>query len=200
MDENWMKIMETRERMKWHKYLEHVVVLCLNHIWLFCNPMDCSPPGPSVHGISQSSILGWVALPFLSPGDLPDSGIEPISCIANRFFTAEPLLLLRRFSRVRLCVTPCTAAYQAPPSMGFSRQEYWSRVSLPSPILLYPATNWWISQELVIAFLLFSFYFLQEELTTSITSISNYSIFQWSHPPQPFTSNLKTLSSDHKHT
>ena len=36
-------------------------------------------------------------------------------------------------SRVRLLATPCTAAYQAPPSMGFSRQEYWSGVPLPSP-------------------------------------------------------------------
>ena len=43
------------------------------------------------------------------------------------------LLLLSRFSRVRLLVTPRTAAYQAPPSMGFSRQEYWSGVPLPSP-------------------------------------------------------------------
>ena len=43
------------------------------------------------------------------------------------------LLLLSRFSRVRLCVTPWAAAYQAPPSMGFSRQEYWSGVPLPSP-------------------------------------------------------------------
>ena len=43
------------------------------------------------------------------------------------------LLLLSRFSRVRLCVTPWTAAYQAPPSMGFSRQEYWSGVPSPSP-------------------------------------------------------------------
>ena len=43
------------------------------------------------------------------------------------------LLLLSRFSRVRLCATPWTAAYQAPPSMGFSRQQYWSGVPLPSP-------------------------------------------------------------------
>ena len=43
------------------------------------------------------------------------------------------LLLPSHFSRVRLCVTPWTAAYQAPPAMGFSRQEYWSRVPLPSP-------------------------------------------------------------------
>ena len=43
------------------------------------------------------------------------------------------LLLLSHFSHVRLCVTPWTAAYQAPPSMGFSRQEYWSGLPLPSP-------------------------------------------------------------------
>ena len=43
------------------------------------------------------------------------------------------LLLLRRFSCVQLCVTPWTAAYQVPPSMGFSRQEYWSGLPLPSP-------------------------------------------------------------------
>ena len=43
------------------------------------------------------------------------------------------LLLLSRFGRVRLCATPQTAAHQAPPSMGFSRQEYWSGVPLPSP-------------------------------------------------------------------
>ena len=43
------------------------------------------------------------------------------------------LLLLSRFSRVRLLETPWTAAYQAPPSMGFSRQEYWSGLPLPSP-------------------------------------------------------------------
>ena len=41
------------------------------------------------------------------------------------------LLLLSRFSRVRLCATPQTAAHQAPPSMGFSRQESWSGVPLP---------------------------------------------------------------------
>ena len=45
------------------------------------------------------------------------------------------LLLLRHFNRVRLCVTPWTAAYQAPPSMGFSRQEYWSGLPLPSPLI-----------------------------------------------------------------
>ena len=45
------------------------------------------------------------------------------------------LLLLSCFSRVRLCASPWTAAYQAPPSVGFSRQEYWSGVPLPSPLI-----------------------------------------------------------------
>ena len=45
------------------------------------------------------------------------------------------LLLLSHFSHVRLFATPWAAAYQAPPSMGFSRQEYWSGVPLPSPML-----------------------------------------------------------------
>ena len=45
------------------------------------------------------------------------------------------LLLLSRFSRVRLCVTPETAAHQAPPSLGFSRQENWSGLPFPSPMM-----------------------------------------------------------------
>ena len=44
------------------------------------------------------------------------------------------LLLLSRFSRVRLCATPQTAAHQAPPSLGLSRQEYWSGLPFPSPM------------------------------------------------------------------
>ena len=44
------------------------------------------------------------------------------------------LLLLSRFSRVQLCVTPEMAAHQAPPSLGFSRQEHWSGLPFPSPM------------------------------------------------------------------
>ena len=50
------------------------------------------------------------------------------------YFSADGpmlLLLLSRFSRVRLCATPWTVSHQAPPSMGFSRQKYWSGVTLP---------------------------------------------------------------------
>ena len=53
------------------------------------DPMDCSPPGSSVNGISQARALEW--LPFLSPGDLPNPGIEPESpALAGRFFTTKP--------------------------------------------------------------------------------------------------------------
>ena len=44
-----------------------------------CDPMDCSPPGSSVHGILQARILEWVCPP---PGDLPNPGIEPVSQVA----------------------------------------------------------------------------------------------------------------------
>ena len=84
------------------------------------------------------SILEWVAYPLSS--QLRNR--TRISCIAGQFFTnwamrESPnsllLLLLSCFSRVRLCVTPSTAAHQAPPSLGFSRQEHWSGLPFPSP-------------------------------------------------------------------
>ena len=54
-----------------------------------CDPMDCSPPGSSVPRIFQAKILEW--LPFPSPGDLPDPGIEPTSpALADGFFATEP--------------------------------------------------------------------------------------------------------------
>ena len=46
---------------------------------------------------------------------------------------SNPLLLLSHFSRVWLCETPQTVAHQAPPSLGFSRQEHWSGLPFPSP-------------------------------------------------------------------
>ena len=61
--------------------------LCLT----LCDPMDCSPPGSSVHGIFRQEY--WNGLPFPSPGDLPDSGTEPMSllspALAGRFFTTS---------------------------------------------------------------------------------------------------------------
>ena len=119
---------------------------CFNHSVVSdcCDAMDCSPPGSSVHGILQARILEWVAIPF-SRGSSQPRDRTHVSCIAGRFFTAEPpgkthitelllLLLLSRFSHVRLCATPETAAHQAPLSLGFSRQEHWSGLPFPSPM------------------------------------------------------------------
>ena len=57
------------------------------------------------------------------------------------------LLLLSHFSRVRLCATPQTAAYQAPPSLEFSRQEHWSGLPLPSP--MHKSEKWKWSRSVV---------------------------------------------------
>ena len=80
-----------------------------------CDPIDGSPPGFPVSGILQSRTLEWVAISF-----------------SNAW---KWKMKVKSFSRVRLFTTPWTAAYQAPPSMGFSRQEYWSGVPLSSPRL-----------------------------------------------------------------
>ena len=76
-----------------------------------CDPIDGSPPGSPVPGILQARTLEWVAISFSNAWKVK---VKLLSC-------------------VRLLATPWTAAYQAPLSMGFSRQEYWSGVPLPSP-------------------------------------------------------------------
>ena len=80
-----------------------------------CNPIEGSPPGSPIPGILQARTLEWVAISF-----------------SNAW---KWKVKVKSLSRVRLLATPWTAAYQAPPSMGFSRQEYWSGVPLPSPVL-----------------------------------------------------------------
>ena len=55
-------------------------------------------------------------------------------CLELHLLLLLLLLLLSHFSRVRLCATPETAAHQAPPSLGFSRQEHWSGLPFPSPM------------------------------------------------------------------
>jgi len=65
----------------------------LSRVQFFCDPMDCSPPGSSVHGILQTRTLEWVAFPSL--GDLPNPEIEPMSPVspipAGRLFITKPL-------------------------------------------------------------------------------------------------------------
>ena len=78
-----------------------------------CDPIDGSPLASSVPGILQARTLEWVALSF-----------------SNAW---KWKVKVKSLSRVRPSATPWTAAFQAPPSMGFSRQEYWSGVPLPSP-------------------------------------------------------------------
>ena len=80
----------------------------------------------------------WSRLPFPSPEDLPDPGIEPRSPAlqadslhSESHWESPKTLEVESLSRVRLLATPWTAAHQAPPSMEFSRQEYWNGVPLP---------------------------------------------------------------------
>ena len=78
-----------------------------------CDPIDGSPPGSPVPGILQARTLEWVAISFSSAWKWK--------------------VKVKSLSPVRLLATPWTAAHQAPQSMGFCRQEYWSGVPLPSP-------------------------------------------------------------------
>ena len=88
-----------------------------------CNPIDSCPPGFPIPGILRARTLEWIAISF-----------------SNAW---KWKVKVKSLSHVRLLATPWTAAYQAPPSMGFSRQEYWSggaiafsqRIPLTSVIL-----------------------------------------------------------------
>ena len=82
-----------------------------------CDPIDGSPPGSPIPGILQARTLEWVAISF------PNAGKWKVK--------------VKSLSRIWLFVTPWTAAHQAPLSMGFSRQEYWSGLPLPSPLCVH---------------------------------------------------------------
>ena len=77
-----------------------------------CDPIDGSPPGSPVPGILQARTLEWIAISFSNAWKWKVK-VKSLSC-------------------VRFLATSWTIAYQAPPSMGFSRQEYWSGVPMPS--------------------------------------------------------------------
>ena len=122
-----------------------------------CDPIDGSPPGSPVPGILQARTLEWVAISF-----------------SNAWKWKMKVKLL---SRIRLLATPLTAAYQAPPSMGFSRQEYWSGVPLPSPISMlvyvyfllgtyFPQTLWLYSR-------------VNSNLTFSMPLLWDSQVVQW---------------------
>ena len=84
-----------------------------SRVRLCATPIDRSPPGSPVPGILQARTLEWVSISF-----------------SNAW---KWKMKVKSLSRVRLFVTPWTVAHQAPLPIRFSRQEYWSRVPLPSP-------------------------------------------------------------------
>ena len=86
-----------------------------------CDPMEGSPQGSPGPGILQARTLEWVAISF-----------------SNAW---KWKVKVKSLSRVRPSATPWTAAFQAPPSMGFSRQEYWRGVPLPSPMFSWLMTK-----------------------------------------------------------
>ena len=121
----------------WHCCAQQLLILCLRHnnvqscdFWPYvttdvssaaaaaakslqscltlCDPIDSSPPGSPVPGILHATTLEWVAISFSNAGKWK--------------------VKVKLLSRARLLVTPWIAAHQAPLSMGFSRQEYWSGV------------------------------------------------------------------------
>ena len=100
-----------------------------------CDPIDASPLGSSVPGILQARILEWAAISF-----------------SNAW---KWKVKVKSLSHAQLLATPWTAAHQAPSSMGFSRQEYWSGVPLPSPLFytmisqLLTFQNWRLKQALL---------------------------------------------------
>jgi len=79
-----------------------------------CDPIDGSPPGSPIPGILQARTLEWVGISFSNAWKWKVKG--------------------KSLSHVWLLAIPWTTAYQAPPPMGFSRQEYWSGLPLPSPV------------------------------------------------------------------
>ena len=109
------------KKFKWKRYeiksSAAAAAKLLQSCPILCDPIDSSPPGSPVPGILQARTLEWVAISF-----------------SNAWKWKVKVKLL---SRVWLFATPWTAAYQAPPPIGFSRQEYWSAVPLPSLILCY---------------------------------------------------------------
>ena len=93
-----------------------------------CDPRDGSPPGSPIPGILQARTLEWIAISF-----------------SNAW---KWKVKVKSLSPVRLLATPWTEAYQAPPSMGVFRQEYWSGVPLPSLV------NEWVDKNVNLVYCL----------------------------------------------
>ena len=128
---------------------------CFSCVQLFAIPWTIARKAPLSMGFSRQEY--WSGLPFPPPGKLPKSGIQTSTLVSptlqadslllSHWGSLLLLLLLSHFSCVRLCATPETAAYQASPSLGFSRQEHWSGLPFPSPV--HDSEKWKWSRSLV---------------------------------------------------
>ena len=149
----WRKMGEELGDWDWHIDTTDAHAQWLQPCPTLCDPVDCSPPGSSVRGISQAKILEWVAFSYSREFSPPRDrtgvsyiGRQSLCCRDNREGYTLPILCIKQItnekvkslSRVRLFVTPWTVAYQASPSMGFSRQGYWSGLPL---VLEYSSVN-----------------------------------------------------------
>ena len=108
---HWVCILEKEEDSKQYaKSAAKSLQSCLT----LCDPTDGSPPGSPVPGILQARTLEWAAISFSKAWKWK--------------------VKMKSLSHVQLSTTPWTAAYQAPPSMGFLRQEYWNGLPFPAPV------------------------------------------------------------------
>ena len=102
-----------------------------SHVWLFATPWPVAHQAPPSMEFCRQEY--WTGLPFPPPEDLPNPEIKPTSltspALPGGFFTWK----VKSLNHVQLSATPWTVAHQAPPSMEFSRQEYWSGLPFPSP-------------------------------------------------------------------
>ena len=113
--EDWLNVTNLKEgncthmHGLWKHYVKTINTAAAKSLQLcltLCNPIDSSPPGSPIPGILQARTLEWVAISF-----------------SNAWKWKAKV---KSLSHVQLLATPWAAAYQAPPSTGFSRQEYWS--------------------------------------------------------------------------
>ena len=112
----WSSLFPLRKRSTFPRASAAAAAKSLQLCPTLCDPIDGSPPGPAVPGILQARTLEWVAISS-----------------SNAW---KRKVKVKSLSRVRLLATPWTAAYRAPPSIGFSRQEYWSGVPC-----------WWVASK-----------------------------------------------------
>ena len=115
----WYVLCETWSQGSWSLFLPAAAAAAaksLQSCLTLCDPIEGNPPGSPIPGILQARTLEWVATSFSNGGKWKVK-VKSLSC-------------------VRLLATPQTAAHQATLSVGFSRQEYWSGVPLPSPLFL----------------------------------------------------------------